>query len=80
GEATTRNISLTGGDNGGDAAIFAENRQVSQIVNMLTIEGEDQVTLKVTVAEVSRQVLKQLGFNGSISSSTSNNGFEFANP
>lgn len=53
---------------------------MSQIVNMLTIEGEDQVTLKVTVAEVSRQVLKQLGFNGSISSSTSNNGFEFANP
>ncbi|KJF75339.1 type II and III secretion system protein family protein [Agrobacterium arsenijevicii] len=80
GEATTRNISLTGGNNGGDAAIFAENRQTSQIVNMLTIEGEDQVTLKVTVAEVSRQVLKQLGFNGSISSSTSNNGFEFANP
>jgi pilus assembly protein CpaC len=80
GEATTRNISLTGGDNGGDAAIFAERRQTSQIVNMLTIEGEDQVTLKVTVAEVSRQVLKQLGFNGSISSSTSNNGFEFANP
>lgn len=80
GEATTRNISLTGGNNGGDAAIFAERRQVSQIVNMLTIEGEDQVTLKVTVAEVSRQVLKQLGFNGSIGSSTSGNGFEFANP
>ncbi|CAN7537557.1 type II and III secretion system protein family protein [Agrobacterium genomosp. 3 str. CIP 111-78] len=80
GEATTRNISLTGGDNGGDAAIFAERRQVSQIVNMLTIEGEDQVTLKVTVAEVSRQVLKQLGFNGSIGSSTSSNGFEFSNP
>ncbi|QCL80069.1 type II and III secretion system protein family protein [Agrobacterium tumefaciens] len=80
GEATTRNISLTGGNNGGDAAIFAERRQVSQIVNMLTIEGEDQVTLKVTVAEVSRQVLKQLGFNGSIGSTTSGNGFEFANP
>lgn len=47
---------------------------------MLTIEGEDQVTLKVTVAEVSRQVLKQLGFNGSIGSSTSSNGFEFSNP
>ncbi|QTK79947.1 hypothetical protein AT6N2_C2321 [Agrobacterium tumefaciens] len=80
GEATTRNISLTGGDNGGDAAIFAEARQKSQIVNMLTIEGEDQVTLKVTVAEVSRQVLKQLGFSGSVGSSTSGNGFEFANP
>ncbi|WP_313613498.1 type II and III secretion system protein family protein [Agrobacterium sp.] len=80
GEATTRNLTLTGGDNGGDAAIFAEDRQTSQIVNMLTIEGEDQVTLKVTVAEVSRQVLKQLGFNGSIGSTSSGDGFSFANP
>jgi pilus assembly protein CpaC len=65
GEATTRNLTAVG--DGGDAAIFAEDRQVSQIVNLLTIQGEDQVTLKVTVAEVSRQVLKQLGFNGSTS-------------
>jgi pilus assembly protein CpaC len=36
---------------------------------MLKIDGEDQVTLKITVAEVSRQVLKQLGFNGSVSGS-----------
>ncbi|CAH0193791.1 type II and III secretion system protein family protein [Agrobacterium fabrum] len=82
GEATTRNISLTGGNNGGDAAIFAERRQVSQIVNMLTIEGEDQVTLKVTVAEVSRQVLKQLGFNGSIGvgGNQARGGVSFSNP
>lgn len=58
GEATTRNTTASGGDNGGDVAIYAEERQTSQIVNLLTIEGEDQVTLKVTVAEVSRQVLK----------------------
>lgn len=61
GEATTRNLTAVG--EGGDAAIFAEDRRVSQIVNLLNIVGEDQVTLKVTVAEVSRQVLKQLGFN-----------------
>ncbi|WP_376745729.1 type II and III secretion system protein family protein [Sinorhizobium psoraleae] len=61
GEATTRNITAQG--NNGDADIFAEDRQTSQIVNLLTIEGDDQVTLKVTIAEVSRQVLKQLGFN-----------------
>lgn len=66
GEATTRNITAVG--DGGDAAIFAEERQVSQIINLLDIEGEDQVTLKVTVAEVSRQILKQLGFNSNISS------------
>ena len=78
GEATTRNQTASGGDNGGDVAIFAEERQSSQIVNLLTIEGEDQVTLKVTVAEVSRQVLKQLGFSGSISDGST--GISYANP
>lgn len=76
GEATTRNITVQG-DNG-DGDIFAEARQTSQIVNLLTIEGEDQVTLKVTVAEVSRQVLKQLGFNGRITDGES--GVSFRNP
>jgi len=68
GEATTRNISASSTTQTGDAsvALFNEARQSSSIVNMLTIEAEDQVTLKVTVAEVSRQVMKQLGFNGSI--------------
>ena len=76
GEATTRNITAQG--NNGDAAIFGETRQRSQVVNMLKIEGEDQVTLKVTVAEVSRQVLKQLGFSGSVG--RSGNGISFNNP
>ncbi|MCA1405831.1 type II and III secretion system protein family protein [Ensifer sp. IC3342] len=76
GEATTRNITAQG--NNGDADIFAEDRQTSQIVNLLTIEGDDQVTLKVTVAEVSRQVLKQLGFNGSVGDGES--GIGFRNP
>jgi pilus assembly protein CpaC len=53
----------------------------SKVVNMLAIEGEDQVHLKVTVAEVQRSIIKQLGvgvsgelnFGGiaSISASTS---------
>lgn len=64
GEATTRNVTATGD---GAAAIFAEDRQESQIVNLLQIDGEDQVTLKVTIAEVSRQILKQLGVNTSVS-------------
>ncbi len=76
GEATTRNITAQGTN--GDADIFAEDRQTSQIVNLLTVEGEDQVTLKVTVAEVSRQVLKQLGFNGRVSDGES--GISFRNP
>jgi len=34
-----------------------------KVVNGLTINGKEQVLLKVTVAEVSRTVLKQLGLN-----------------
>ncbi len=78
GEATTRNTTASSSQDGGDVAIYAEERQTSQIVNLLQIEGEDQVTLKVTVAEVSRQVLKQLGFSGSISDGS--NGISYANP
>jgi pilus assembly protein CpaC len=75
GEATTRNITVQG--NNGDGDIFAENRQTSQIVNMLSIEGEDQVTLKVTVAEVRREVLKQLGFDNTFTrNATSNTGLD----
>ncbi|HEY8161706.1 MAG TPA: type II and III secretion system protein family protein [Methylocystis sp.] len=33
------------------------------VVNAMTIRGEDQVMLKVTVAEVERKVIKQLGFS-----------------
>ncbi|MCF3642845.1 type II and III secretion system protein family protein [Rhizobium sp. TRM95111] len=65
GEATTRTVTAQGSN--GDAAIFGEQRQESQVVNMLTIEGEDQVTLKVTVAEIRREVLKQLGFDNTFS-------------
>ncbi len=38
------------------------------VINMLAVEGDDQVMLKVTVAEVNRTVLKQFGvnLNGSI--------------
>ena len=70
GEATTRNLTESGGAGGGDVAIYAESRQKSKIVNLLKIDGEDQVTLKITVAEVSREVLKQLGFNNSLSNSS----------
>lgn len=34
-----------------------------QVINLLTVEGEEQVMLKVTVAEVQRSILKQMGVN-----------------
>ena len=64
----------TGEGSGADVAFAQEDRRKSQIVNLLQIAGEDQVTLKVTVAEVQRSVVKQLGLNGSVS-----DGISFAN-
>ena len=44
-----------------NAGASGSTTPTSSVVNMLTIEGEDQVHLKVTVAEVQRNVAKQLG-------------------
>ena len=68
GEATTGAFTqtATSGQNGGDSAITNPDgggRQESQIINLLKIEGEDQVHLKVVVAEIRRSVLKQLGIS-----------------
>ena len=67
GEATTGQYSqtATGGSDAGGVDIDNpdQERRTSQIVNLLQVIGEDQVTLKVTVAEVSRNVMKQLSVN-----------------
>ncbi len=67
GEATTGQFSQTAAGGSASGGVDIDNpdqeRRTSQIVNLLQIIGEDQVTLKVTVAEVSRQVMKQLGVN-----------------
>jgi pilus assembly protein CpaC len=75
GEATTGQYSQTasGGDSSGGVSIDNPDsaRRSSKIVNLIKIMGEDQVTLKVTVAEVSRTVMKQLGV-GFLASGNSN--------
>lgn len=67
GEATTGAFTTTASTAtaGGDVAINNPDaqRRTSAIVNLLQIVGQDQVTLKVTVAEISRVVMKQLGVN-----------------
>lgn len=67
GEATTGQYSQTAVGGSRDGGVDIDNpdqtRQKSQIVNLLQIMGDDQVTLKVTVAEVTRSVMKQLGVN-----------------
>ena len=75
GEATTGQYSQTASGGGESAGVDIDNpdqeRRTSQIVNLLQVIGEDQVTLKVTVAEVSRNVMKQLSVN-LLANSTSN--------
>jgi pilus assembly protein CpaC len=53
-----------------------------KVVNNLTIRGRDQVMLKVTVAEVARSVIKQLGvdLNGSLSYGSAILNFNNSNP
>ncbi|TPK91084.1 type II and III secretion system protein family protein [Mesorhizobium sp. B2-4-12] len=67
GEATTGQYSQTAAGGSAQSGVDINNpdqeRRTSKIVNLLQIIGDDQVTLKVTVAEVSRSVMKQLGVN-----------------
>lgn len=64
GEATTGQYSQTAAGGSAQSGVDINNpdseRQKSAIINLLQIIGDDQVTLKVTVAEVSRNVMKQL--------------------
>lgn len=45
------------------AAIAGQDPRLSTVINLLTIEGEEQVMLRVTVAEVERNTVKQLGID-----------------
>lgn len=67
GEATTGQYSQTAAASSDGGGVDINNpdstRQISGIVNLIEIIGQDQVMLKVTVAEVSRNVMKQLGVN-----------------
>ncbi|WP_246673146.1 type II and III secretion system protein family protein [Mesorhizobium sp. B2-4-14] len=80
GEATTGQYSQTAAGGSASSGVAINNpdsaRQKSTIINLLKIVGEDQVTLKVTVAEVSRSVMKQLSMN--LVASGSSNGVSWS--
>ncbi len=50
------------------------------VINLLTVSGSDQVTLKVTIAEIRREVVRQLGINGSALIEGSSLGVSLFNP
>lgn len=55
--------SLADADKAVQIAKAAVEKSDSQVLNMLSIAGKDQVMLKVRVVEMQRSVIKQLGFN-----------------
>ncbi len=59
------NVSLTSSGAGqqGKSGDVKDPDDVKSVINLLTVEAEEQVMLKVTVAEVKRTLLKQLGVN-----------------
>jgi pilus assembly protein CpaC len=65
------NFSVTSQTQGSQAQYEAKTQQQAAacgsdtklVINLLTVEGEEQVMLKVTVAEVQRTLLKQFGIN-----------------
>lgn len=50
----------------------SDKRDRMKVINMLAVEGEEQVMLRVVVAEVQRSLLKQFGINLGASINTAN--------
>lgn len=53
------NINLTAANGGADGEFVTDHA----VINMLSVDGEEQVQLRVHVAEVSRSLMKQFGIN-----------------
>jgi pilus assembly protein CpaC len=66
----------SGGGSGG--ASGSSSSGCGKLINSLTIRGADQVSLRVTIAEVRREIVKQLGVN--LSGSGPNGSFTLDNP
>jgi len=69
-------------DSSGDNPVASSGSGNDKIVNDIIVRGRDQIMLKVTVAEVERDVVKQLGINlsGSLGYGTTVVNFNNTNP
>jgi pilus assembly protein CpaC len=75
------NVSISVGGNGSGASGSSgstANSSHGKVINSLIIRGLDQVSLRVMVAEIRREIVKQLGVN--LSGSGPNGSFTLENP
>ncbi len=73
GSSGSSGISISVGSGGS-----GPSKTVGRVINALTIRGADQISLRVTVAEIRRDIIKQLGVN--LSGSGPNGSFTLDNP
>ena len=72
-------VSISNGSSGASGASAGKsNSPRGRVINALTIRGADQVSLRVTIAEIRRDIIKQLGVN--LSGSGPNGSFTLDNP
>ncbi len=75
-----RRANLNNGSNNIIITTVNNESSSSGVVNLLQILGDDQVTLKVTVAEISRVVMKQLGVSTVAGGSIGGQNISFSSP
>jgi pilus assembly protein CpaC len=75
---TSISISSGAGGGGSGGPNGKSNSPRGRVINALTIRGADQVSLRVTVAEIRRDIIKQLGVN--LNGSGPNGSFTLAPP
>jgi pilus assembly protein CpaC len=75
--AVFANAGAAGADTTAAGNIAGDVARASQVVNLLTIEGEEQVFLKVTIAEVERTAVRQLGISWGLQNISVGDAFTF---
>ena len=82
GAGGSSNVSVGASPSGLPSAGALNGASASKVINMIVVRGRDQILLKVVVAEVERDLIKQLGINlqGALGSGTATVTFNNTNP
>ncbi|MGC1358742.1 MAG: type II and III secretion system protein family protein [Xanthobacteraceae bacterium] len=82
GAGGSSNVSVGASPSGLPSAGALNGASASKVINMIVVRGRDQILLKVVVAEVERDLIKQLGINlqGALGSGTATVTLNNTNP